>query len=108
MFESVKRVTGTTDADWTISYENSEERYKKAVQDLHGGDRNGFIRLLYTRTFYPGGGGDYETTKGLQNKVLDLPKEDLDEATKEGIRLSLNGFLSARDEKLGFSGWKLR
>lgn len=104
MFESVKRVTGTTEAEWKITYEGSEERYKKAVQDLHDGDRNGFVRLLYTRVFYPNGGGDYETSKGLQNEILGLPEEDLDEATREAIRLALNGELSAGDRKAGLRG----
>lgn len=87
-----------------ITYEDSEERYKKAVQDLHDGDHNGFVRLLYTRVFYPNGGGDYETSKGLQNEILGLPEEDLDEATKEAIRLPLNGELSAGDRKAGLRG----
>ena len=96
MFESAKRVTGTTDADWTISQEDSGERYKKAVQDLQQGDVKGFMRLLYTRVFFPNGGGDYESSKGLQNDVLGLPKEDLDEATREAIDLALSGGLDAR------------
>ncbi|KUI69850.1 Sterol-4-alpha-carboxylate 3-dehydrogenase, decarboxylating [Cytospora mali] len=101
MFESVKRVTGTTDAEWKITYESSEERYKKAVQDLNDGNRRGFVRLLYTRVFYPNGGGDYETSKGIQNEILDLPKEDMDEATKEAIRLALSGELSYGDRRAG-------
>lgn len=104
MFESVKRVTGTTDAEWKITYESSEERYKKAVQDLHDGELNGFVRVLYTRVFYPNGGGDYETSKGLQNEMLGLPTEDLDEATREAIRLALSGELSAGDRKAGLRG----
>ncbi|KAK7747478.1 hypothetical protein SLS53_001733 [Cytospora paraplurivora] len=91
MFESVKRVTGTTDAEWKITYEDSEERYKRSVQDLHNGDWNGFVRLLYTRVFYSNGDGNYETRKGLANESLGLPKEDLDEATREAIRLSVTG-----------------
>ncbi|KAK2597898.1 hypothetical protein N8I77_012651 [Diaporthe amygdali] len=95
MFESVKRVTGTTDADWTISNENSEERYKKGVQDLQKGDVKGFVRLMYTRVFFPNGGGDYESSQGLQNDILGLPKEDLDEATKVAIKMALDGWLEA-------------
>lgn len=95
MFESAKRVTGTTDADWKITREDSKERYKKGVEDLQKGDVKGFVRLMYTRVFYPNGGGDYETSKGLQNDILGLPKEDLDEATKDAIHLALNGGLEA-------------
>lgn len=97
MLESAKRVTGTTDADWTISHEDSGERYKKAVQDFQEGDLKGFVRLLYTRVFFPNGGGDYESSIGLQNDVLGLPKEDLDEATKEAIHLALSGGLEGRN-----------
>lgn len=96
MFESAKRVTGTTDADWTISREDSGERYRKAILDLQKGDAKGFVRLLYTRVFFPNGDGDYESRKGLQNDVLGLPAENLDEATREAIDLALCGGLEAR------------
>jgi hypothetical protein len=31
------------------------------------------------------GAGDYETSKGLYNKLLGLPKEDFDEYTKGAV-----------------------
>ncbi len=86
IFESVKRVTGTTDKDWTVTREDSKERYKKGQEDFAKGDQSGFARLLYTRHFWPKGGGDY-THKGLQNDALGLPKEDLDKWTMETIRM---------------------
>lgn len=92
MFESVKRVTGTTDKDWTVTREDSKERYKKGQEDFAKGDQSGLARLLYTRHFWLNGGGDY-THKGLQNHVLGLPKEDLDERTKETIRMVENNEL---------------
>lgn len=93
MFESVKRVTGTTDSDWIISHESSAERYKEGVEAMKKGDLKGFVRFMYTRMFFPSGGGDYESGKGLQNAILGLPKEDLDEATKQGIQRGLEGVL---------------
>lgn len=96
MFESAKRVTGTTDADWMITREDSGERYRKAVLDLQKGDTKGFVRLLYTRVFFPNGDGDYESRKGLLNDVVGLPKEDLDEATRAAIDFALTGELEAR------------
>lgn len=94
MFESAKRVTGTTDADWTVKHESSAERYKKGVEDwTEKRDLGGFVRLMYTRMFFPNGGGAHEETKGLQNDVLGLPQEDLDEATKEAVRRGLEGVL---------------
>ena len=88
MFESVLRVTGTSADDWTISYEEHEKRYKSGVELLQQGQRAGFARLLYTRMFYPNGDGNYEASKGLDNELLGLPKEDLDEQTKIGIEYS--------------------
>ncbi|ETS77777.1 hypothetical protein PFICI_09839 [Pestalotiopsis fici W106-1] len=91
MFESVLRVTGTTEKDWKITYEDSRERYQSAIKALQSGDRSGFGRAMYTRMFYPDGSGVYENIRGLQNELLGLPKEDLDEFTKIGI--------SRKDEK---------
>ncbi|KAK6080577.1 hypothetical protein SCUP234_05123 [Seiridium cupressi] len=85
MFESVLRVTGDKAEDWTISYENSRERYQNGVKAFQSGDMPGFARAMYSRMFYPDGSGSYEKTKGLHNELLGLPKEDLDEFTKIGI-----------------------
>ncbi|KAJ4393017.1 hypothetical protein N0V93_002223 [Gnomoniopsis smithogilvyi] len=93
MFESVKRVTGTTDGQWKIQYENSADRYKNGVEAWKKGDIRGFVRFMYTAVFMPNAGGDYGTSKGLQNDVLCLPEEDLDEATKEAVRRGLEGIL---------------
>ncbi|KAI9805402.1 MAG: hypothetical protein M1825_000653 [Sarcosagium campestre] len=86
MLDSVLRVTGTTEKDWKIDHEGCEERYKAGVAQLQTGDRRGFAKLMYTRVFFPDGSGDYETSKGLQNDVLGLPKEDLDEYTKIALQ----------------------
>lgn len=88
MLDSAKRVTGTTDADWKITYEPTAERYKAGMELLQKGDRMGFARLLYARMFYPNGDGNYEKRRGLQNDLLGLPKEDLDEYTKQAIEMS--------------------
>lgn len=93
MFESVKRVTGTTDADWKIEYVSSEERFKEGQEAMKKGDRGGFVRQLYARIFYPTGEGDHSRL-GLADEKLGLPHEDMDEATKEGLRLLSQGKLS--------------
>ena len=87
MLDSIQRVTGTTSEDWTIEYQNHKERYESGMKMMKEGNRLGFARLLYTRVFYPNGDGNYEEKRGLANKVLGLPKEDLDEATKRAIAL---------------------
>ncbi|KAK9350068.1 NAD(P)-binding protein [Lipomyces doorenjongii] len=86
MFESVKRVTKTTDADWKISYEPSAKRYKEGMETLQKGVIMGFVKALYSRGLFPNGDGNFEAKHGLQNDILGLPKEDLDEATRAALR----------------------
>ena len=43
---------------------------------LQKGDFTGMINLLYGTLFNPGLGGDYESTKGTDNKLLGLPSQD--------------------------------
>ncbi len=50
-------------------------------------------RALYARIFYPNGGGDYESAKGLDNAALGLSKEDLDEATKMAVDMVERGWV---------------
>ncbi|CAI6340716.1 unnamed protein product [Periconia digitata] len=82
MFDSVLRVTGTQQSDWTIESELSEKRYKDGVEQMKSGDRMGFAKMMYTRVFFKDGAGDIETSRGTVNAALSLPKESLDEATK--------------------------
>ncbi|EXJ67659.1 uncharacterized protein A1O5_09005 [Cladophialophora psammophila CBS 110553] len=91
MLASVLRVTSAGDDDWTIKHENTQERYKKAVEDMQKGEMSGFVRLLYTRVFYRDGGGDYESAKGTANTLLGLPGEDLDEATRRAVEMAESG-----------------
>lgn len=94
MFESVKRVTGTTDADWRISYEDSVGRCRRGMDAFAKGDVRGFVRGMYAAVFVPGAGGDYGSPNGLHNGVLGLSEvESLDEATKEAVRRGLEGIL---------------
>ncbi|KAF2395549.1 NAD(P)-binding protein [Trichodelitschia bisporula] len=83
MFDSVLRVTGTKPEDWTITHENTKERFEKAVAEFQQGSFRAFGRLLYTRIFYPDTSGQFE----LDNERLGLAKEDIDEFTREAIRL---------------------
>lgn len=82
MLDSVHRVLGDTDAEWEIEYEKTDERYKKGVEAMKGGDIGGFQRAMYSRVFFPNGGGDFETSKGLANESIGLQKEELDEMTR--------------------------
>jgi len=85
MFESVLRVTKTKPEEWKITKEPVKERYTKGVQQMMQGERVGFAKGLYSRVFYPDDCGNVEKTRGLQNEMLGLPKEDIDEYTKIAI-----------------------
>ena len=91
MFESVKRVTKTTDADWDISRESAEKRWKDGRAALQQGNMSAFAKMLYSRMFFPNGDGDYQSSRGLHNDILGLPVEDLDKSTAIGIRMGENG-----------------
>jgi hypothetical protein len=91
MFESVKRVTKTTDADWTITNDKTEQRWKTGMEQVKKGDHRGWAKMGYSRMFFPNGDGDFEASRGLHNDVLGLRGEELDEATAEGIRLGETG-----------------
>lgn len=83
IFESVKRVTGTTDADWTVTHEATKKRYEDGLAQVRSGNMAGFSKMLYARTFYPDDANDVSAK--AQNELLGLPEENLDESTKVGI-----------------------
>lgn len=91
MFESVKRVTGTTDADWTITHESAEQRWSEAAAEVRSGNFKVFPKMLYSRMFFPNGDGDYQSKRALCNDLLDLPVEDLDAFTRVAVRMGENG-----------------
>ncbi|OQE43302.1 hypothetical protein PENCOP_c003G06339 [Penicillium coprophilum] len=86
MFQSVLLATGTTEQSWMIKYQDVKERYQEGMEEWQKGNMEGMYKLLYSRVFYPNGGGNYEESRGLQNDVLDLPKENLHETTRAAIR----------------------
>lgn len=90
MFESVKRVTGTKDADWEIVYQKSNERNREGLEELKTGSMEGFAKAMYARVFYPGGGGEFQ--EKLANEALGLQKEDFDEATKRALEMVESGW----------------
>lgn len=89
MLDSVLRVTGDSESSWTVSHENVQERYQRAVDMSKEGKLTGYVMLLYSRVFFPDGSGDINSK--LQNKTLGLPQEDLDSATKTAIDMALAG-----------------
>ncbi|KAL4866936.1 hypothetical protein BDV12DRAFT_128317 [Aspergillus spectabilis] len=85
IFESVKRVTGTTDSDWTVTHEDTKKRYEDGLAQAKVGNMAGFSKMLYARAFYPDSPNDLSVK--AQNELLGLPDESLDESTKVGIDL---------------------
>jgi hypothetical protein len=89
MLESVFRVTDTKEEDWTITKESSHQWYSDGMKEIKEGKRIGYAKMLYGRLFYPDGSGDFEREhKGTLNKLLGLPQEDIDEATKVAVERS--------------------
>lgn len=93
MLDSVLRVSGDKDSDWTIEYQDAKQRWEQGKKWLEEGGANagnGYLQRMYTRVFYKDGCGDFNDK--LDNEKLGLPKENLDEATKEGLKLVESGY----------------
>lgn len=91
MFDAVKRVTGTSNADWKIDSSPAKTQYEMYKSKLPEGDRRNSAGMLYTRYFYPG------ETQGLyvtDNAKLGLPQEDLNEVTKEVVKMAEDGYFA--------------
>ncbi|KAJ4347548.1 hypothetical protein N0V95_005332 [Ascochyta clinopodiicola] len=91
MFDSVKRITGTSDEQWKISRVPAKERFEEARERMKKGDRRAFARTLYTRYFFEDA-GLFEKLHGLDNEKLGLPSENLDEYTEKAIQLERDGY----------------
>jgi len=86
MFTSVLRVTETKEADWKVSYEGAEARYKRGGEMFAQGKMEGYAMMLYARSFYKDSRVDIQAI--LENEELGLPKEDFDEATKVAVEMA--------------------
>lgn len=87
ILDSIHRVLGTTDADWTIEFQSLEERLRKADKLAETEPILGYGLEVHARRLAPGGYGDYESPFGTANKLLELTKEDLDEATAKVLKM---------------------
>ncbi|KAJ5577652.1 NAD(P)-binding protein [Penicillium hispanicum] len=91
MFESVKRVTGTTDAYWTITRDSSAKRWEEGFAAVKQGNFGAFTKMLYSRMFFPSADGDYQSRRELDNEALGLPVEDFDAATAVAVQMGEKG-----------------
>jgi hypothetical protein len=87
---SMQRVTSTSGADWTITKQSATERFAEGQLELSKGNRAGFVKAM-SRVFFPDGNGNFETRRGLANDALELPTEDLDEATGRVVERAASG-----------------
>jgi hypothetical protein len=91
MFDSVMRVTQTSEADWTITHESAKQRWSDGHAAVLQGNWGAFTKQLYSRMFFPFQDGDQESSWVLHNDLLELPTEDLDASTAIAIRMGENG-----------------
>ncbi|KAK4945609.1 hypothetical protein LTR10_015228 [Elasticomyces elasticus] len=91
MLNSLHRVLGTTDQDWQLDFEPTDQRFKRGLDDLKSGIMYGFPTASYARIFTPNGDGDFSSKWGTSNEVLGLPREDSDEVTKTVVEMIEGG-----------------
>lgn len=85
MLDSVQHVTGTTDADWTITHEKTAERYAHASSEVKKGNYALFVTAMYSRLWFPDGSATY-AEQGLHDDLLGLTRRDIDEVSKEVVQ----------------------
>ena len=93
MLDSILRVTGDKESDWTIKYQPAQERWQEGTEMMKEGGAKfgqGYVQKMYSRVFYKDGSGDFSDK--LDNERLGLPKEDLDEATKRAMEMVAAGY----------------
>jgi hypothetical protein len=93
MLDSIHRVTGSTDRDWEIKYETSEQRYKDGFLELQNGQFTGYAKAMYASVFSLDGFGSFEPRNTISNDLLGLPEDNIDEATKRTIQMVESGWI---------------
>ena len=88
ILDSLHRVLGTRDTDWTIRYDDVEKRFGDGMRELGEGKMLGFAKALYAGV-WRSEGADYECNGGLNNGALGMEKEDLDRATKRAVEMAM-------------------
>lgn len=91
MLDSILRVSGDKESDWTIEHEPAEERFKAGQEAMKAGDRwRGYQTCMYTRVFYKGDAGDF--SHKLDNDKLGLSEESIDGATRKALDMVKNDY----------------
>jgi hypothetical protein len=96
MLDSLHRVLNTTDEDWVISYEPAAKRAQDGLEEFSNkGIITGMAKNMYAKLFIRSKAGELDYPKGpkgLANKVLGLPEESLDGATKRAVKMVESGW----------------
>ena len=80
---SVQRVTGTTDADWTINHADSGKAVEEGLQELAKGRFD--PRPLFVSLFREGMSGAFQG-KEIANAKLGLKGLDVDEEVRKALK----------------------
>lgn len=93
MLDSLNRILGTSDTDWSITYETTQKRIEDGAAEMADGKLTGFAKMLYGSGFLPTNEqSDFAANMKLSNEVLGLPKENLDEATQRAVDMVVGGW----------------
>lgn len=79
LLESVQRATKTSAKDWTIEHGSVEAYLARGGEKMSKGDFTGLFDMLFGTMYSKGHGGDFQSTRGVENGMLGLPEERLDD-----------------------------
>lgn len=88
---SVMRVTGTTESDWKVTTQSSDERVAEGMRQVSQGNLLGMATAYYSRMFSQRG-QDAVFEGKLDNGRLGLGREDMDEATGRAVGMVEDGW----------------
>lgn len=92
MLDSLHRVLGTTDADWEITHETSEQAEAEGLERAARGDLAGRAKAMYAKSFGKYRSGENKIPTDLANEALGLPEESLDDATRTAVEMAQRGW----------------
>lgn len=92
ILDSLHRVLGTSDTDWTISYQSAAQRAEDGLEEYGRGVNTGIAKNMYAKLFLRSAAGDLEYSGALDNEKLGLSEENLDEATKRAVDMVESGW----------------
>ncbi|CAM1507605.1 Fc.00g072460.m01.CDS01 [Cosmosporella sp. VM-42] len=91
MLKAVQQVTGTTDADWKIGHQSSEDRIADGRATAAAGDFAGFVKTYFTFLLSMDGQKVNHEHK-LDNDLIGLPKENLHDTVKICVKMAKEGY----------------